>query len=42
MSDTGNPDFQQHVDTWRHFTRLLTGSVIAIVVVLIAMALTLT
>lgn len=41
MSDTRDADFQEHVDMWRHFTRLMTISIAAIVVVLIVMALTL-
>lgn len=42
MSNMRDADFQEHADMWRRFTRLITGSVAAIAVVLIIMALTLT
>ncbi len=39
MSDRQDADFEEHVRTWRGFTRLLAGSTAAIAVVLVGMAL---
>ncbi len=39
MSDGRDVDFEEHVRTWRGFTRLTTISVVAAVVVLVGMAL---
>ncbi|MFQ5958865.1 MAG: aa3-type cytochrome c oxidase subunit IV [Alphaproteobacteria bacterium] len=41
MSDGQDADFQEHVRMWRGFTRLMTASAAAVVVILVGMALAL-
>lgn len=41
MSDGRDADFEEHVRTWRGFTRLMTVSTAAAAVILVGMALAL-
>lgn len=42
MNDNHDAEYLEHARTWEDFTRLMTASVIVVVLILLAMAATLT